>query len=147
MKKECIKSKQLEMSFSTANGRLRKMILFDLVCKLGLNVCHRCGEPMNLKTLSIDHKEDWLHREVELFWDMENIAFSHLSCNNAASTPRNKVKVPEGHLYCSRCKKPVPIEDFSLKQTEKPYQRTCRNCHKLRMRRVRKKKLDAVVVE
>lgn len=37
------KTKQLGMPFGTANGRLKKMILFDLIKKLNLNFCYRCG--------------------------------------------------------------------------------------------------------
>ena len=51
-----------------------------------LSVCFKCGETIETpETLSIEHKIPWLDNSVELFWDMNNIAFSHLSCNVAGS--------------------------------------------------------------
>lgn len=78
-----IKSEQLGMSHSTASGQLRKLIMFQLIEKAGMNKCHRCGEKMELGNFSIEHIENWLHSEnpKELFFDLNNIAFSHTSCN------------------------------------------------------------------
>jgi hypothetical protein len=78
------KTKQLGMPFGTANGRLKKMILFDLIKKLNLNFCYRCGfEIENEGELSIEHKVAWLDSKnpKKAFFDLNNIAFSHLSCN------------------------------------------------------------------
>jgi len=63
------------------------MILFSLVCQLGLNDCYQCGkEILSVGDLSIEHKEPWLRADdpAESFFDLDNIAFSHLSCNIAA---------------------------------------------------------------
>lgn len=78
------KSKQLGMSFSTASSKLRKEIMFRLVQKCGLDICYRCNEKIeNVDDFSIEHKEPWLHSEEpnKLFFDMNNIAFSHTHCN------------------------------------------------------------------
>lgn len=79
------KSEQLGMSFGTASNRLKKMILFALVkSRSGLDRCYRCGESIeSVEELSIEHKEPWLDSDnpKELFFDLQNIAFSHLSCN------------------------------------------------------------------
>lgn len=76
------KSEFLGMPHGTANNRLRKMIIFHLAKQLGLDVCYHCKNKIdNLEEFSIEHKRKWLHVNVELFWDMENIAFSHLKCN------------------------------------------------------------------
>jgi len=76
------KSEQLGMPFGTANARLRKQILFHLLQKLGEDVCFQCGEKIeSVDDLSIEHKKAWLDESVDLFWDLDNIAFSHLKCN------------------------------------------------------------------
>lgn len=76
------KSKQLGLNFSTANGRLRKNILFWLVVETKRDTCFRCSEKItNENDLSIEHKQGWLDKNTQLFWDLGNIAFSHLSCN------------------------------------------------------------------
>jgi hypothetical protein len=79
------KTQQLGMSFSKASGRLKKMYLLRLLQRLGEDDCFRCGGKIeNVDDLSIEHKEPWLDRDVALFWDLENIAHSHLSCNSSA---------------------------------------------------------------
>lgn len=76
------KSAFLGMPHGTANARLRKMILFRLIKKCGEDTCFRCGKAIgNLDDLSIEHKLPWENRSVDLFWDLDNIAFSHLKCN------------------------------------------------------------------
>lgn len=98
------KAHQLGMPFGTANGRLRKTILFHLLCKLGDNQCHRCGEIIETEeTLSIEHKEPWLDIDPALFWDIENIAFSHLTCNISAARKPNKINCPAGQGWCWKC--------------------------------------------
>ena len=79
-----IKSEQLKMPYGTASQRLRKNIMFDLVKKCGLDICYQCGKKIeNIDDLSIEHKTPWLHSDDPegLFYDMNNIAFSHLKCN------------------------------------------------------------------
>ena len=81
------KNEQLGMSHSTAQHRLRKEIIFHLTKKLGENVCHQCGEDIEvIEDLSVEHIKPWLDSDNprELFFDMENITFSHLSCNISA---------------------------------------------------------------
>ena len=74
------------MHYSTAQHRLRKMIMFMLIKRLKLDLCYRCNKPIvTFQDLSIDHKKDWLDKDIRRFWDLGNIAFSHLSCNSAAS--------------------------------------------------------------
>lgn len=88
-----VKAEALGMSHGTAANRLRKMILFSLVCRLELNTCYQCGsEILSVDDLSIEHKEPWLRADdpVESFFDLDNIAFSHLSCNVAAASRPNK---------------------------------------------------------
>jgi len=85
------KSAQLGMHHSTASAQLKKKILFDLLKKLGQNYCFQCGaEIESEEELSVEHKIPWLDSDdpKRLFFDLDNIAFSHLSCNiSAARTP------------------------------------------------------------
>ncbi|MAH47149.1 hypothetical protein CMI37_15080 [Candidatus Pacearchaeota archaeon] len=77
------RNKFLGMSYSTAFHRLRKSIMLMLLRRLDANWCYRCGgEIKTERELSIDHKKSWFNVSVELFWDLDNIAFSHLSCNS-----------------------------------------------------------------
>lgn len=81
-----IKNDQLGMSHGKASNKLRKLILFSLLVKYKENFCFKCNkEIQKIEDLSIEHKIPWLHSEdpVKLFFDLENISFSHLSCNCA----------------------------------------------------------------
>lgn len=83
------KKKQLGISTSTANARLRKAIMFDMAKRLDEDACFQCGSAItDIATFSIEHKKPWLHESPDLFWDLGNIAFSHLSCNVGASRGR-----------------------------------------------------------
>src|SRR4030042_960466 len=78
------KSKQLGMPFGTASARLKKSLMFRMAQKLGEDVCFKCGKRiLNLDEFTIEHKAPWLDRGPQLFWDLDNIAFSHAKCNRA----------------------------------------------------------------
>jgi hypothetical protein len=88
-----VKAAALGMSHGTAANRLRKMILFSLVCRLSLNMCYQCGgEILSVNDLSIEHKEPWLRADdpSQSFFNLDNIAFSHLSCNSGAAFSAKK---------------------------------------------------------
>lgn len=71
----------LGMHYGTACNRLRKMVLLRLLKKYEENVCFKCSQKIEtIEELSIEHKEPWEGVSVELFCDLENIAFSHLRC-------------------------------------------------------------------
>lgn len=74
---------QLGMNPSTAANRLVKDVLWKLVVETKQDTCYRCGLPMSRETFSIEHKEAWLDSEdpVGLYFDLDNISFSHLRCN------------------------------------------------------------------
>lgn len=80
------KQNQLGMNPSTASARLVKDILYKLVVDTGQNNCHHCGSDMSRDTFSIEHKTPWLDSEdpLGLYFDLENISFSHLKCNVGA---------------------------------------------------------------
>lgn len=85
------KQNQLGMNPSTASGRLVKDILFKFVQMHHPN-CFRCNLPMTRETFSIEHKTPWLDSDdpVGLYFDLNNIDFSHHSCNVREARSSNK---------------------------------------------------------
>lgn len=91
------KNAQLGMPFGTASGRLRKLVLFSVLERHEENVCFQCGNKINsADDLSIEHKVPWLDTDARLFWDINNIAFSHLSCNISAARQTKAIKAEHG---------------------------------------------------
>ena len=92
---------------STAKSRLNRILIFELAKKCGLDKCFRCGELIDdLDDFTVDHKESWLlsNQASKLFYDIENIAFSHGKCNYDAgiqsSLSKNNSGVREaGSMY------------------------------------------------
>ena len=76
---------------STASGRLIKDLLFEFIKQNNI-VCYRCKKPMTRDTFSIEHKVPWLdsYDPVGLFFDLNNISFSHLKCNIQAGRGNRK---------------------------------------------------------
>ena len=78
------KAEQLGMPHGTACNKLRKLILFRLIQQLEQDACSHCGKPIvHADQLSIEHIKPWLDAEDPkvLFWDLNNIRFSHTTCN------------------------------------------------------------------
>lgn len=92
------KQEQLGMNPSTASGRLVKDVLYKLVVQTEQNACFHCGEQMSRDTFSIEHMTPWLDSEdpLGLFFDLDNISFSHHSCNVAAGRKPNRKYADEG---------------------------------------------------
>ena len=112
------KSAFLGMPHGTACNRLRKMVMFELLRRHGENACFKCSKEIETaEELSIDHKQPWEGISVELFWALDNIAFSHLKCNRnhrhkSGGARRRKVG-PEGTAWCRSCKAFLPVAEFS----------------------------------
>jgi hypothetical protein len=112
------KSIKLGIPFGTASARLRKNVLFSLVKKCNENVCYRCGEKIeDVSELSIEHKIAWENSDdpIKLFYDLDNIAFSHLFCNISFSSKR---QVRHGTFYrykmgckCEECREAKSIDN------------------------------------
>ena len=123
---------QLDMNFSTAVRQLNRLIILHLLKQSKLNYCFRCKEEIvSVAELSIDHKIDWLDNDPLLFWDMQNIAYSHLTCN--AQSGRGKYtnaqrKIgPSGTNWCCSCQKFLPVNKFYKNRSSwTGYQRTCK---------------------
>ena len=132
------KSAFLGMPHGTAIGRLRKMILFHLLQKHDENVCFRCSRTIETADeLSIEHKQPWEGISVELFWSLDNIAFSHRACNVPHSYRGNALwrrKVgPEGTAWCRRCKAFLPVSEFSRHTSRwNGLQPWCNGCYERR---------------
>lgn len=84
-----VKAEQLGMNPSTASHKLVKDILFQLVQETGKDWCFQCGAKIERNNFSIEHKVPWLHSDdpKALFFDLDNIAFSHKECNSLAARP------------------------------------------------------------
>tara|TARA_B100001245_G_C22891839_1_gene429659 strand:- start:3040 stop:3405 length:366 start_codon:yes stop_codon:yes gene_type:complete len=91
------KQAQLGMNPSTAQGRLLKNLLFDFAIKAG-HKCYRCGGELTRETFSIEHIIPWLNSDdpVELFFSIDNIAYSHLLCN-IKDARKSKRTYPKKH--------------------------------------------------
>ena len=86
-------AKKLGKSFGAAGTELKKHLLFHFAKKLGMDVCYRCGEKIvDIAKFSVEHKKGWRFAEnpKETFFDLDNIAFSHLSCNSRAKKHHRK---------------------------------------------------------
>jgi 5-methylcytosine-specific restriction endonuclease McrA len=76
------KAATLGMPHGTAVGRLRKNILYSILKRINENICFRCKLPIGtVDDLSVEHIKPWEGVSAELFWDLNNIAFSHIRCN------------------------------------------------------------------
>jgi hypothetical protein len=116
------RAEQLGMSYGKACSILKKTILFTLLRIYNLNYCFHCKEEiLNIKDLSIEHKISWLDNRPELFWDLNNIAFSHLSCNcSKANKEAMKKYIKHGssryNVHGCRCK---ICKEYKRKQNAK----------------------------
>lgn len=109
-------AQQLGMPHGTAANKLRKNLLFSLLVRLQENVCFKCSELiLSVDELSIEHKQPWEGRDSNLFWDLENIAYSHVGCNVPhvyhGGTPHRKIG-PNGTAWCAVCRQFEPVEKF-----------------------------------
>jgi hypothetical protein len=118
------KNAQLGMNVGTATYRLTKDILFKFVAS-GEYTCFHCGQPMKREDFSIEHKNPWLDSEdpLRLFFDLENIAFSHKSCNIGAARRPNKLdmtpeerKKHDANIERQRWQKLSPEEQQAIRR-------------------------------
>lgn len=89
------RKRKLGMSHGRACHIIRKEMMFLLIKEAGRDMCYRCGEPiLQSSDMSFDHKVSWEHSNnpKELFFDLDNIAFSHRLCN-ALSADRSRSRV------------------------------------------------------
>ena len=124
---------QLGMPPGTAANRLRKLVLFNQLQKHRENICVRCdGTIETSDDLSIEHIKPWENRDSDLFWDLDNIAFSHRKCNvvhvNHGGGSR-KVIAPEGQSWCFYCRTFKLVEQFTVHSMRwNGVSEECRDC-------------------
>jgi hypothetical protein len=122
-----IKSEKLGMAIGTAANILRKRILFSLVQETGKDFCFQCGDRIEtVEEFSIEHKSPWQNSSdpVRNYFDLDNIAFSHLSCNVRASTRKRGLKLVHGtlqayqklHCRCDECVKCKSVSDTAYRK-------------------------------
>lgn len=119
------KTELLGINHSTAQSALRKQIIYHLAEKLGMLNCYRCSEHIELNRFSIEHKDSWMGASDPLatFFDMENIAFSHLSPCNVGAANRTGDRLGARREFCQDGHR---IEE-NLETTGR--KRRCRLCH------------------
>ena len=130
------KSKQLGMSFGRACHILRQSILFSLVKEAGRDLCVRCGKRIEMvKELSIEHIDHWQDVDTALFWDLDNIGFSHRRCNVPGRCGPAPFIGPTGTSWCWGHQDFIPIENFApSKMSHNKLQQECRECRSQRQK-------------
>ncbi len=104
-----VKDALLGEPHGTAGAKLRKALLFKYVQLAGHDQCHRCGKKIeHVDHLSIEHTEAWQKAADPrgVFFDLDKIAFSHLSCNIAACeryTPPRQAHGYGGYTRGCKC--------------------------------------------
>ena len=112
------KREQLGMNPSTAAAILRKSLLFKMAQYIGDDYCYQCGERINsVDDFSVEHKKPWLDSDdpVGLFFDLDNVAFSHLTCNIKAARQTRSMKHPSPQMYNKGCRCGGCTEENTLK--------------------------------
>jgi hypothetical protein len=107
----------LGMPQGTASNRLRKMLLFRQLKKHNENTCVRCGKEIEtVDELSVEHIKPWEGISADLFWNLDNVAFSHMKCNvphvRRGSNGQLRKVGPEGTIWCSSCREFLSVDRF-----------------------------------
>lgn len=130
-----VKAKQLGMNPSTASHRLVKDILWSLIVKTDQDSCCKCETKMERDNFSIEHLTPWLHSDnpAQLYFDLDNISFSHLRCNISDSRDGRKLK-PCGTEAsyqrgcrcddCSNAKRAAKARRYTKESRHATYKRT-----------------------
>ncbi|NHZ94571.1 HNH endonuclease [Massilia sp. CCM 8734] len=121
------KTLQLGMNPSTAANRLKVDLLFSFAIKLG-HKCHRCNAELVRDNFSVEHMTPWLDSADPkgAFFDLENIAFSHLSCNSRVKRDPRQVyfTVEERRIGRTAQIKQWKQSNYSPKKRAEKFQRT-----------------------
>ena len=132
------KATLLGESHGKANHRLRKMLLFKYAKLAGHLDCHQCKKPIeNIDDFSIEHTISWQTADdpVSVFFNLDDIAFSHLGCNVAAANRDHFVAEQVRKRNQTHCLKG---HEFTSTNTSRGYKgRNCKMCCRDKMRRRR----------
>lgn len=126
------KERTLGMPLGTANNRLKKSIIFNLLQKLNALSCFRCSkEILTADDMTTDHKIEWEGVSSELFFDVNNIAFSHVKCNRPKTKGSIKLRKigPTGTSWCTSCKQFLDNINFNKDSSHwNGLNATCKSC-------------------
>ena len=131
------KNNKLGMAHGTAVHYLRKMLLFRLVQETKRDICYMCGKKIvDINMFSIEHKVSWLdsYNPKEKFFDLDNIAYSHLICNmsKGSITPEILDNCPDNCLWCSYCRRYKHKNQFGRNRSaNRKFDRYCKECRKI----------------
>ena len=85
----------LGMPYGTAEKHLRKSVIYELARQCGKNFCRWCGATISSpEDLAVVHIQDWSD-DADRFWDLSNVAFSHVSCAARMGGIQQEVKKVE----------------------------------------------------
>jgi hypothetical protein len=134
------KGEFLGIPHGTATAWLRKLILFSLLKKHNENFCFRCKEEIeSADELTIDHIEPWEGIDVNLFWNLENITFSHRKCNRPhrlkGGGSKKKHSPPEEMAWCAEHKSFLPRSLFDQGGRWDGLKDYCKECRRSRRKR------------
>lgn len=125
------KDRLLGIPHGTANNKLRKNIIFYLANLCRMLSCYRCKQEIeSVDDLSIEHMTPWQGAPDPkvAFFDISNIAFSHLKCNIATRETGRKIG-PDGTAWCGKCEEFKSIDEFRKSSDRwNGLQDRCRNC-------------------
>lgn len=129
------KDRLLKMSHGTAGNKLRKSIIFWLAGLSKLLTCFRCHQQIeNVDEFSIEHKVSWQRSDdpQNTYFDIKNIAFSHLKCNtrqrqNTCKSGHTSYKIIGKQRRCTKCRV-VHRKQFRVKHPEQD-KRSYRKSH------------------
>jgi hypothetical protein len=129
------RAEQLGMNWSTANARLRKQLLFRYIQRSSDDKCSQCGKIIeSIDDLSIEHVLPWENRDPSLFWDLDNIKYSHLSCNKPHAY-KQRFMDGQGNLSCASCREIKSPESFSVRSDRSSGRHSyCKDCERKRTR-------------
>ena len=118
-------------------NRLLRAMLFRLAQERCLTVCYRCGqEILTVDEFSLDHKVAWRSAPdpEAAFFDLDNVAFSHLHCN-CGSKKREQTHCVHGHEFTPENTYIRPTGNRSCRECNRRHAREYQ--HKTRVRRAR----------
>ena|SRR5579872_4883064 len=99
--------KCLGMSAGKAAHILKKSLFLKLLQQTNNDICFRCKTKIQTAAeLSIDHKIDWRYDKVDLYWNLDNIAYSHRKCNKPSrfKAPSGKRGIVTTYQFGCRCR-------------------------------------------
>jgi hypothetical protein len=127
----------LGMPFGTACNKLRRIVMFNLLERHEENICFKCGKViLKVEDFTLEHKQAWQDGGSSLFWDLNNIAFSHRACNLPKGIVRREIV--DGTLWCSNCKEYKSISCFHRERKQRTgYALLCKDCSNSKRRKIK----------